>query len=77
MEKNTLIETWKTGATLILLNAPKNYNVQELLKDLATSQLDMLREDRPDKTKTLEENCNKEQLELVYYLNQVKEKGTL
>lgn len=77
MEKNTLIETWKMGASLILLNAPKNYNIQELLKDLASTQLDMLREDRPDKEKTLEENCNEEQLELVKYLNKVKEKGTL
>lgn len=77
-ENNVLIETWKTGANAIATAYKmfgKDYHT--VLKSLATTQLVAIKNDRPNKNKTLEEQCNKEQLELVNYLKQVAETGEM
>ncbi len=77
-ESNLFIKTWKTGATAIV-TAYEMYgqNPKEELKNLAKQQLQQLDATRPKKEKTLEEQCNKDQLELVNYLKKVAETGEM
>lgn len=73
MQKNNiLIETWKKGADAIA-TAYKMFgkDYQTKLKNLASNQLIMIYEDRPNKEKTVDEQCNDEQLEFIKYLRKV------
>lgn len=74
--ENNLIITWHTGAELIALTSAKTkQEKKETIKTLAKEQLKLLEETRPNKEKTLKEQLNKEQLELVNYLEDVAETG--
>lgn len=73
---NNLIMTWHTGAELIALVSAKSKQEKiETIKTLAKEQIKLLEETRPNKEKTLKEQVNKEQLELVNYLEEVAETG--
>lgn len=57
-----------------------NYDEERIkseLKALALSQMTMLIEDRPDKTRTIEEQMNKDQKAVFEYLKKVSETGEL
>lgn len=46
-----------------------------VFKNVAQAMLEELERTKPDKTKTLEEQCNEEQLKTVNYLKKVIETG--
>ena len=52
-----------------------NTFIDNVFKMTAQLMLDKLEETKPDKTKTLEEQCNEEQLKTVNYLKKVIETG--
>lgn len=76
MEKtnNKLIQAWQFGASLVILSTNEQKPTEQV-QELAKTQINMLNETRPNKEKTLKEQLNNEQLELLNYLEKVVETG--
>ncbi len=54
---------------------PAKNLIDNVFKLTAQAMLDQLENTKPDKTKTLEEQCNEEQLKTVNYLKKVIKTG--
>lgn len=85
--ENRLIKAWKEGAKKIydsetvFIEGMKEYGKEEkrfyTFQYLAQRQLNNIEDTKRYKTKTLEEQCNEEQLECINYLKQVILTGEL
>lgn len=79
---NPYITTWKNTIKTIIyaydLEEPlSEEDEKNLIKELAEKQYKMLEDARPDKTKTMLEQANEQQKEMINYLINVKETGIL
>lgn len=71
--KNNLINIWRIGASATIL--VKGLDQENLVVELAKTQIEMLNESRQNKDKPMEEQLNDQQKEFIEYLKEVIETG--